>query len=68
MVRAPVPVVFASYFAICLFAASALLHVFLQGLPAAPQYGSTVRTLLIYKFGTPNSALYALAPNHVFGQ
>ena len=39
-----------------------------QGLLIAPQYGSKVQTLLIYKFGTPNLALYALALNHVFGQ
>ena len=39
-----------------------------QGLLIGPQYGSKVRTLRIHKFGTPNLALYALAPNHVFGQ
>ena len=55
---------------ICLPAASLLFCTFhiRQGLLVAPQYGSKVRTLLIYKFGTPNLALYALAPNHVFGQ
>ena len=39
-----------------------------QGLHCAPYYGNKVRTLLVYKFSTPNLALYALAPNHVFGQ
>ena len=73
MVRGPVSVVFASYFIfilICLSAASVLFCTFhiRQGLLIAPQYGSKVRTLLIDKFGTPNLALYALAPNHVFGQ
>ena len=73
MVRGPVPVVFASYFilfSICLSAASVLLctsHI-REGLLIAPQYGGKVRKLLIYEFGTPNTALYALAPNHVFGQ
>ena len=72
MVRGPASIVFASYFV--LFRSAYLLHRhpftfhILQGLPVAPQYGSIVRTLLIYKFGTPNLALYALAPNHIFGQ
>ena len=72
MVRGPASIVFASYFV--LFRSAYLLHRHSftfrtrQGLPIAPQYGSTVRTLLIYKFGTPNLALYALAPNHVFGR
>ena len=39
-----------------------------QGLPIAPRYGNKVRTIPKDKFGTPNLALYALAPNHVFGQ
>ena len=58
------------FISICLSAASVLFCTFhiRQGLLVAPQYGSKVRTLLIYKFGTPNLALYALAPNHVFGQ
>ena len=71
MVCGPAPVFFVSYFA--LFQSAYLLHRHSftshihQGLLFAPQYGSTVRTLLIYKLGTPNLALYALAPNHVFG-
>ena len=57
------------FVSICLFAASTLFYVsYSPGAPVAPQYGITVRTLLIHKFGTPNLALYALAPNHVFGQ
>ena len=39
-----------------------------QGLHYALYYGNKVRTILKDKFGTPNLALYALAPNHVFGQ
>ena len=58
------------FISISLSAASVLFCVFYirQGLLIAPQYGIKDRTLFMYVFGTPNPALYALAPNHVFGQ
>ena len=41
---------------------------FARGFIAPRTTAIKVRTLFIVQFGTPNLALYALAPNHVFGQ
>ena len=72
MVRGPVPAVFASYFVfifdmlICCI--ETLLHlVFARGY-LSPHNTAAQSEQFLYMFGTLNLALYALAPNHVFGQ
>ena len=57
------------YFMLITFSTRTLWYALIrQGLYYAPFYGNKVRTLLQYNLAPRISALYALAPNHVFGQ